>query len=80
MFIEEKKTFAIEYKGKVIGSLGIEEYDENELPEFKDKKGREIGSCELKKDLEKREMQAYKDRNKTPLEKLFNSVYDKLRG
>lgn len=43
MFIEEKKTFAIEYKGKVIGSLGIEEYDENELPEFKDKKGREIG-------------------------------------
>ena len=43
MFIEEKKTFALEYKGKVIGSLGIEEYDENELPEFKDKKGREIG-------------------------------------
>lgn len=25
MFIEEKKTFAIEHDGKVIGSLGIEE-------------------------------------------------------
>lgn len=43
MFIEEKKTFAIVYNGKVIGSLGIEEYDESELPEFENKKGREIG-------------------------------------
>ena len=43
MFIEEKKTFAIVYSGKVIGSLGIEEYDESELPEFENKKGREIG-------------------------------------
>ena len=43
MFMEEKKTFAIEYKGKVIGSLGIEEYNENELPEYNDKLGREIG-------------------------------------
>ena len=42
-FILEKKTFAIEYNGKVIGSLGIEEYNENELPEFNDKKGRELG-------------------------------------
>lgn len=43
MFVQEKKTFAIEFSGKVIGSLGIEEYDEDELPEFNDKKGREIG-------------------------------------
>lgn len=43
MFIEEKKTFAIVYNGKVIGSLGIEEYDESELPEFENKKAREIG-------------------------------------
>ncbi len=43
MFIEEKKTFAIEYNGKVIGSLGVEEYDEEQLPEFKNKTGREIG-------------------------------------
>ena len=43
MFIEHNKTFAIEYNGKVIGSIGIEEYDEEQLPEFNDKLGREIG-------------------------------------
>ena len=43
MFIREKKTFALEYNGKVIGSLGIEEYDEEALPEFAGKRGREIG-------------------------------------
>ena len=43
MFIREKKTFAIEYEGKVIGSVGIELYDEDQLPEFADKAGREIG-------------------------------------
>lgn len=43
MFINEKKTFAIEYEGKVIGSLGIDEYDEAELPEYAGKPGREIG-------------------------------------
>ena len=42
-FIEQKKTFALEYQNKVIGSLGIEEYDESQLPEFRDKLGREIG-------------------------------------
>ena len=42
-FIEEKKTFAIEYKDKVIGSLGIEEYDIEQLHEYNDKLGREIG-------------------------------------
>ena len=43
MFIYEKKTFAIVYNNKVIGSLGIEEYDEKQLPEYADKLGREIG-------------------------------------
>ena len=43
MFIEEKKTFALEYNGKVIGSLGIEEYNEDEFPEFTEQKGRELG-------------------------------------
>lgn len=42
-FIENKKTFALVYNNKVIGSLGIEEYNEGELPEFKDKTGRELG-------------------------------------
>ena len=41
MFINEKKTFAIEYEGKAIGSLGIEEYSEAELPEYHDERGRE---------------------------------------
>lgn len=43
MFISEKKTFAIVYNEKVIGSVGIERYNENELPEYSDKMGREIG-------------------------------------
>ncbi|MCH5156824.1 MAG: GNAT family N-acetyltransferase [Clostridiales bacterium] len=42
-FISEKKTFALEFNGKVIGSLGIEEYSEKEMPEYSDKLGREIG-------------------------------------
>lgn len=42
-FIEHRKTFALEYEGKVIGSLGIEEYDEEKFPEFADKNCREIG-------------------------------------
>ncbi len=45
MFIEGKKNFAIVLKAenKVIGSLGLEEYDENHLPEYSSQKGREIG-------------------------------------
>lgn len=45
MFIEEDKTFAIVLKenNKVIGSLGIEKYDEKEFPELQQKQGREIG-------------------------------------
>ncbi|MBQ8920548.1 MAG: GNAT family N-acetyltransferase [Oscillospiraceae bacterium] len=42
-FIREKKTFAIEHGGKVIGSLGIECYDEAALPELHDMRGRELG-------------------------------------
>ena len=42
-FIKNKWTFAVEYKGKVIGSLGVERYNEAEFPEFADKQGRAIG-------------------------------------
>ena len=42
-FISGKKTFAIEYEGKVIGSLGIEMYSEDEFPELNDYECREIG-------------------------------------
>ena len=42
-FIDGKKTFALEYEGKVIGSLGIERYKEEKFPEFDDKRCREIG-------------------------------------
>ena len=42
-FIEHKKILALEYQGKVIGSLGIKEYDEEGYPEFREKKCREIG-------------------------------------
>lgn len=42
-FIAHKRTFALEYNGKVIGSLGIETYDEKVVPEFDDLLGREIG-------------------------------------
>ena len=42
-FIDGKKTFALEYKGKVIGSLGVERYMEEKYPEFDDKRCREIG-------------------------------------
>ena len=42
-FMKGKKTFALENQCKVIGSLGIEYYDEKEFPEFAILKGREIG-------------------------------------
>ena len=32
MFISHKKTFALEYQGKVIGSVGIEKYNETHFP------------------------------------------------
>ncbi len=43
MFLREKKTFALEKDGRVIGSLGIEEYEEAVLPDYADRKGRELG-------------------------------------
>ena len=43
MFMGEKKTFALEYEGKVVGSLGIEEYSETHFPELANARGREIG-------------------------------------
>ncbi len=42
-FIREKKTFALVSKGQVIGSLGIEEYDELQFPELAPLRCREIG-------------------------------------
>ena len=45
MFIASKKVFAIEYaeNGKVIGSLGIEKYDEKKFPEYAELRCRELG-------------------------------------
>lgn len=42
-FIKHKKTFALEHDGKIIGSLGIEEYNEKNYPELANLQGREIG-------------------------------------
>ena len=42
-FINNKKTFALELDDKVIGSLGIETYSEEKLPELAELKGRSIG-------------------------------------
>lgn len=42
-FITHKKTFALELGGKVIGSLGIETYNEEKRPELAELKGRSIG-------------------------------------
>ena len=42
-FIKGKHTFALELDGKVIGSLGIEEYEESLFPQLNELKCREIG-------------------------------------
>ena len=42
-FIDGKHVFALEYNGKVIGSLGVEEYAEKYYPELDALRGREIG-------------------------------------
>ena len=42
-FIEGKHVFAVEHQGKVIGSLGIEEYSEKNYPQLDSLQGREIG-------------------------------------
>ena len=45
LFMAEKKTFALEHRGKVVGSLGIETCEEGRYPELglADRRGREIG-------------------------------------
>lgn len=42
-FMEGKKTFALELDSKVIGSLGIEKYKEENAPEYDAMQAREIG-------------------------------------
>lgn len=42
-FVGGRKTFALEYRGKVIGSLGIEKYSEEKFPELRDMKCRMLG-------------------------------------
>ena len=42
-FISGKKTFALEYERKVIGSLGIELYEEEKYPRYQSLACREIG-------------------------------------
>jgi len=42
-FINGKNCFAIEYQGKVIGSLGIEGYNEALYPDMDNLSGRELG-------------------------------------
>lgn len=42
-FIAGKKTFALEFQGKVIGSLGVEQYRETLYPELANLQGRSIG-------------------------------------
>jgi len=42
-FMEGKHVFALEYQGKVIGSLGVEMYKEENYPELDTLQGREIG-------------------------------------
>lgn len=43
LFIKGKKTFAIEFNGKTIGSVGVELYNEKEFPEFDNLLGRKFG-------------------------------------
>jgi len=42
-FIQGKHVFALEHQGKVIGSLGVEKYNESHYPELSNLQGREIG-------------------------------------
>lgn len=42
-FLEGKKTFALEHEGKVIGSLGVEKYNEYFFPQLSPYQGRSIG-------------------------------------
>ena len=50
LFMDEKKTFALEFEGKAIGSIGIEKYNEELLPEMAPLRCREIGYALSKDD------------------------------
>ena len=43
IFIAGKNQFGLVYNNKVVGSIGIEKYNEKELDEFSSLKGREVG-------------------------------------
>lgn len=42
-FIDGRKCFALELKGRVVGSLGVERYDEARFPELAELRCRELG-------------------------------------
>lgn len=42
-FIDSRQVFALEHRGKVIGSLGVDRYSEKNFPELSEVRGREIG-------------------------------------
>ena len=42
-FIEGRHTFALDLAGRVVGSLGVDRYNEEKLTEFADLRGRELG-------------------------------------
>lgn len=42
-FVEQKRELALEYRGKVIGSLGIKAYNEDDYPELSNLSGGELG-------------------------------------
>lgn len=42
-FLAGKKVFALEHQGRVIGSLGVEQYREDHYPELSAYRGRELG-------------------------------------
>lgn len=70
-FITGKKTFALEYQGKVIGSLGIEYYTEEKHPEFAKLQGRSLGYV-LSKDYWEQGLMP--EAMKAVLEYLFGTV------
>lgn len=43
LFLCGRRTFALEYEGHVIGSIGIEPYEESDHPELAHLRGRELG-------------------------------------
>ncbi len=70
-FIAGKKTFALEYEGKVIGSLGIETYKEENRPELCCQRGRALGYV-LSKDYWGQGLMP--EAVKAVIEYLFNAV------